>query len=192
MLPRAASTGSPAPIAAAIGSSISTTSRAPACITASSTARRSTSVIPDGIHTITRGFIMLERASFIKLLIIAWVMSKSAMTPSFMGRTAMMFSGVRPIMSFASLPTASTLPVYLSIATTDGSLTVIPRPLTYTRVFAVPKSIPISFANIPIYITIPFITQHLKVCLFQNHFSVYRKVPRREARPRWHSRPQCL
>src|SRR5436190_992043 len=53
--PLAASTGSPAPMAAAIGSSISATCRAPADRHASSTARCSTLVIPDGAHITTRG-----------------------------------------------------------------------------------------------------------------------------------------
>ncbi len=44
----------PAPIAAAIGSSISATSRAPADRQASSTARVSTSVTPEGTHITTR------------------------------------------------------------------------------------------------------------------------------------------
>ena len=47
---------SPAPIAAAIGSSIRCTRRAPAASEASSTARFSTSVTPDGAHTISRGW----------------------------------------------------------------------------------------------------------------------------------------
>ena len=42
-------------MAAAIGSSIRTTSRAPALIADSFTARRSTSVIPDGTAITTRG-----------------------------------------------------------------------------------------------------------------------------------------
>ena len=46
---------SPAPIAAAIGSSIRWTRRAPAASEASSTARFSTSVTPDGAQTISRG-----------------------------------------------------------------------------------------------------------------------------------------
>ena len=48
MLPPGSWIGSPAPIAAAIGSSIRYTSRAPACIAESRTARFSTCVIPDG------------------------------------------------------------------------------------------------------------------------------------------------
>ena len=46
----------PAPIAAAIGSSIRCTRRAPAASEASSTARFSTSVTPDGAQTISRGW----------------------------------------------------------------------------------------------------------------------------------------
>src|SRR5688572_27500627 len=52
-----------------------------------------------------------------------------------------MFAGVRPIIRFASEPTACTAPVFVSIATTEGSDTTIPRPRTYTSVFAVPRSI---------------------------------------------------
>src|SRR6185295_5443414 len=66
---------------------------------------------------------------------------KSAMTPSFMGRIATMLPGVRPSISLASLPTASTSPVFLFMATMEGSLTTMPLPLAYTRVLAVPRSI---------------------------------------------------
>ena len=55
MLAAGSSTGSPTPIAAAIGSSSSITSRAPACMADSFTARFSTSVMPEGIATTTRG-----------------------------------------------------------------------------------------------------------------------------------------
>ena len=179
MLPVASFTGSPAPIAAAIGSSIRAAAFAPALITASSTARLSTSVIPDGIHTTTLGLkTLLTFASLIKERIIACVISKSAITPSFIGRTATMFSGVLPIISFAALPTASTLPSYLSIATTDGSLTTIPFPRTYTSVFAVPKSIPISFEKIPMSFS-PFIKSP-----FQIHLPMSPPVRSREVPPR--------
>ena len=57
------------------------------------------------------------------------VTSKSAMTPSFIGRMATMLPGVRPSISFAAFPTASTLFVILLMATIEGSLTTIPRPL---------------------------------------------------------------
>ena len=54
MFPVGSAIGMPAPIAAAIGSSISCTLRAPAARHASSTARFSTSVMPDGAHITTR------------------------------------------------------------------------------------------------------------------------------------------
>ena len=54
MFPVGWAMSSPAPMAAAIGSSISATSRAPADRHASSTARVSTSVTPDGTHMTTR------------------------------------------------------------------------------------------------------------------------------------------
>jgi hypothetical protein len=39
------------------------------------------------------------------------------------------------------MPTASISPVFLLIATMEGSLTTTPLPRAYTKVFAVPKSI---------------------------------------------------
>src|SRR5580693_8434700 len=65
---------------------------------------------------------------------------KSAMTPSFMGRMATILPGVRPSISLASFPTASTSPVVLLMATMDGSLTTMPLPLANTSVLAVPRS----------------------------------------------------
>jgi len=59
-----------------------------------------------------------------------WVTSKSAITPSFIGRIATMFPGVRPIISFASRPTARTLFVPRTMATTLGSRSTIPSPFT--------------------------------------------------------------
>ena len=47
-------------------------------------------------------------ARLMKWRIMASVTSKSAMTPSFIGRMATTFPGVRPSMSLASLPTART------------------------------------------------------------------------------------
>ncbi len=59
---------------------------------------------------------------------------KSAITPSFSGRMAVMLPGVRPSMFFASVPTAS---IFLPpregssrIATTDGSFRTMPLPRT--------------------------------------------------------------
>ena len=57
ILPVGSLTGSPAPIAAAIGSSIRTTSLAPADFVASSIALFSTSVTPDGKQTTILGLV---------------------------------------------------------------------------------------------------------------------------------------
>lgn len=72
------------------------------------------------------------------------MISKSAITPSFRGRTATMLPGVRPIIFLASAPTARMPPVLVLMATTDGSFRTMPRPLTYTSVLAVPRSIAMS------------------------------------------------
>src|SRR5947207_8939472 len=71
-------------------------------------------------------------------------MSKSLMTPSFNGRTAMIDAGVRPTIRLASAPIARIAPVRASFATTEGSLMTMPRPRTWTSVFAVPRSTPTS------------------------------------------------
>ena len=94
--PDGSDTGSPAPIAAAIGSSIRRAQRAPALRAASRTARFSTSVTPDGMPSSIRGRGMRPTRSctlFTKYLIICSVTSKSLMTPSRSGRTAMMRGG---------------------------------------------------------------------------------------------------
>ena len=46
--------------------------------------------------------------------------------------------------SFASVPVANIFPLFLSIATTEGSFNIIPLPFNVTKIFAVHKSIPIS------------------------------------------------
>src|SRR5215211_4370373 len=60
-----------------------------------------------------------------------------------------MLPGVRPSIRFAADPTATTLSVLMSIATTEGSESTIPCPLTNTIVFAVPRSIAMSRPNNP-------------------------------------------
>ena len=70
--------------------------------------------------------------------------SKSEITPSFKGLTTLILAGVLPSIRFASNPTATGLPSRISIATTEGSLSTIPCPRTYTKVFAVPRSMAIS------------------------------------------------
>ena len=67
-------------------------------------------------------------AFWMKRFSICSAISKSAMTPSFIGRTATMFPGVRPSIFFASAPTASTFSVFFSTATTEGSFRTIPLP----------------------------------------------------------------
>ncbi len=146
-LPDGSLTGRPAPIAAAIGSSMRPAQRAPALRAASRTARFSTSVTPDGMPSSIRGRAIVPTRSWTlstKYLIICSVTSKSLMTPSRSGRTAMMLAGVRPTIRLASAPTARTRFVLASIATTDGSLMTIPRSRTWTSVLAVPRSIPMS------------------------------------------------
>src|SRR5947209_6390780 len=152
-------TGSPAPMAAAIGSSMRYAVRAPALRQASSTARFSTPVTPEGTQTTTRGCAQRFWCTFwMKCRSISSVTSKSAITPSLSGRIAWIVPGVRPSMRLASMPTACTSSVRESIATTLGSDSTIPRPRTYTSVFAVPKSTamsrppkPVRYEKKPIY-----------------------------------------
>src|SRR5919112_4405593 len=139
-----------APIAAAIGSSIRYTALAPAFDAASRIARRSTEVEPLGTQITISGKrqarILPPCTLWMKCLIICSATSMSAMTPSRSGRIASIWSGVLPIISLASSPTAFTFftPLMVSMATTDGSLSTIPRPRTYTSVLAVPRSIAMS------------------------------------------------
>ena len=106
--PAGSVTGRPAPIAAAIGSSIKCALRAPALSAASSTAIFSTSVVPLGIPITTLGLAIMPNCGWtlpMKYLSICSVTSKSRITPSFNGLTAMTFEGVRPTILLASAPT---------------------------------------------------------------------------------------
>src|SRR3954466_12020646 len=78
----------------------------------------------------------------------ASVISKSAITPSFRGRIALIVDGVRPSICLASAPTACTSPLETSTAPTHGPETTMPRPRTYTSVFAVPRSTAMSRAGL--------------------------------------------
>ena len=124
--------GSPAPIAAAIGSSIRPTRRAPAFRQLSLIARRSTAVAPDGTQTMTLGFTNPWRLCTLRMkyLIISSATSKSAMTPSRIGRMASIWPGVRPSICLASMPTAWTIlrPPTVRSATTEGSFSTMPLP----------------------------------------------------------------
>ena len=103
--PAGSETGRPAPIAAAIGSSMMFTRLAPAFSAASLTALRSTAVTPEGMQMITLARVK-KKLPFSAFLInsssMAEVISKSAITPSLRGRTAVIEPGVRPMTSFAS------------------------------------------------------------------------------------------
>ena len=119
---------------------------------ASVTARFSTSVTPEGTPSTVRGRLMCQLRLWtlaMKYLIICSVTSKSAMTPSLRGRIATMSAGVRPSILRASEPTERTTLPGLDMATTEGSLSTMPWPRTWTRVLAVPRSIPMSEDQIP-------------------------------------------
>src|SRR5215218_10494691 len=153
MDPSGSLTGRSTPMAAAKGSSIVYAFLAPADSVASLTALSSTPVTPEGTQTATRGRSryrrtdLFGRAPRMKYVSIFSVTSKSAITPFLRGWVATMWAGVRPIMLLAAEPTATTLSVFMSIATTEGSESTTPQPLTKTNVFAVPKSIATSGAN---------------------------------------------
>ena len=61
-----------------------------------------------------------------------------------------MWDGVRPIIRLASAPTARMSPFRVFTATTDGSFSTMPRPRTYTSVFAVPRSMAMSRPSKPV------------------------------------------
>jgi hypothetical protein len=91
MLPTGSSMGRSAPIAAAIGCSISWASAAPARRAASVTARRSTSVMADGTQMTTFGRVnLLTPTRWRSKRIIRSVISKSVIAPPRSGRTATM------------------------------------------------------------------------------------------------------
>ena len=144
--------GKPAPIAAAIGSSINWTLLAPAANAESWIAFLSTGVEPVGTQIKILGLakVLLLCTFFIKCLIISSVTIKSAITPSLKGLIAWILPGVLPNIVFASSPTARTLlfPFSLMTATTEGSFRTTPLPLTTTKVLAVPRSIAMSWDHI--------------------------------------------
>ncbi len=90
-------------------------------------ARRSTCVTPLGtqITMRVRG-LRPGTALRTKCRIISSAASKSLITPSLRGRIAVMEPGVRPMVSLASVPTASAWRAPALTATTDGSLSTMP------------------------------------------------------------------
>ena len=146
-LPTGSAIGSPAPTAAITGCCTRYTSLA--LEHASLTARRSTGVISLGTPITMRGCTtrLYRCALCMKWFSMCEVASKSAITPFFIGRMAVIRSGVRPIISRASVPTASTPLESLRIATIDGSFTTMPLLRSNTSVLAVPRSIARSEEN---------------------------------------------
>ena len=108
MLPVGSLMGMPAPMAAAMGSSMRYTGEPPAAIAESRIALRSTGVEPQGTQMTMRGEAEKREVDTFSMnfLSIFSVMLKSAMTPSFIGRMAWMVPGVRPSIFLASVPTA--------------------------------------------------------------------------------------
>ena len=149
MLPTGSETWSPIPMAAAIGSSISITWRAPAFWAASLTARRSTSVIPEGTQITIRPMDDIQPGLMrrMKPRISASATEKSAITPSLSGRMVSMSLCVRSCIRSASVPMATGLFERRSRATMDGSLSTIPLSRTWMRVLAVPRSMATSTEN---------------------------------------------
>ena len=92
-------------------------------------ARRSTAVAPDGTQTTICGLAKERRLCTFRNEVLNHFRSESAITPSRIGRMALMLPGVRPSIIFASSPTASTRlrPFCSIIATTDGSFSTMPR-----------------------------------------------------------------
>ncbi len=136
--PDGSDTGRPAPIAAAIGSSIRYTCEAPAPSADSRMARRSTWVEPHGTQMMMRGDGPSSLPSctiLMNCLSICSVTVKSAITPSFIGRIASILPGTLPSICLASLPTAWMVflafgPPSWRMATTDGSSRTMPLPRT--------------------------------------------------------------
>ena len=99
-LPLGSKMSMPAPNAAAMGSSMRYTFRAPAARAVSTTARRSTSVVTLGMQMTIRGLMTkLPQTCLINSLIISSVSLWLLMTPSFNGFSATMYSGVLPSIS---------------------------------------------------------------------------------------------
>ena len=88
-------------------------------------------IIDKRCQTIHHSFYFCVIAAFC----ICSVIVKSAITPSFIGRIALMFAGALPNMPLASAPTANKVflplgPPSWRIATTDGSSRTTPLPRT--------------------------------------------------------------
>ena len=127
-------TGRPAPIAAAIGSSIRKTRRAPALSALSWIARRSTAVEPEGTQMTTRGLAkatpgMHPADEVLDHLLGDLEVGDDAVAQ---GADRLDVAGRAPdhLLGFLADGEDLALPRLVDIATTDGSFRTMPRPLT--------------------------------------------------------------
>ena len=94
-------------------------------------ARRSTAVEPDGTQTMICGLAKLRRLCTLRMKCDHFLRHlKSAMTPSRSGGRLDAARRAASINSLLAHTSTSRLPLTLAIATTEGSLSTIPRPLT--------------------------------------------------------------
>ena len=133
MFPVGVSTGRPTPIAAAIGSATMNTCLAPAVSAESRTARRSTSVIPEGTQTITlrldpEDVLVDDRLEEVAQHLLGHVeVGDDAVLQRPNGQDPVR----RPAQHALGLePDALDLAGAFSMATTEGSLRTIPSPFT--------------------------------------------------------------
>ena len=94
----------------------------------------------------------------------------------------MMLPGVRPTIVLASTPIASTLLLFFSMATTEGSLITMPRPRTLTRVLAVPRSMPMSNENRPRSQLSGLTTRFLLLIEFRKEYTTHQGKPQTATR----------
>ena len=121
------------------------TSDAPVACAAVSIDLCSTLVTPFGTHITILGLEYALPIAFVNnVLTNSSAISISEITPSLNGFTNSIESGTRPTSFFASFPIVITELSFLLTASSVGSSITTPTPLTYIRVFAVPKSIAIS------------------------------------------------
>ena len=137
---------SPAPSAAATGSSTRKTCLAPAAMTDSTTASASMPVMAAGTQTAMRGLKKRERqTSLTNRTISSFVMRWSCIMPSRSGRTRSIWAGARPTIFRAASPTAMMELVRVSTAPMVGWRKTTPCSSVAMMIEVVPRSIPMSY-----------------------------------------------
>src|SRR6266851_783606 len=140
-------TGRPAPIAAAIGSSIRKTRLAPALSADSWIARRSTAVEPEGTQTMICGVAKLRRLCALRIMLdhfLGYLEIGDNAVAQRPDRLNVARGAADHQFRLLSDGEDLSLALTLAIATTDGSFRTIPRPFTWTAVFAGPRAIAMS------------------------------------------------